>query len=129
MTGLLNKVLPSRRTIGQRAERIAEKYLKQYQLKTLQKNYHSRFGEIDIIMHDQDSIVFIEVRCRNNTNYGSGAETVTASKQQKIIKTAQVYLQQHPEYKNTPARFDVVSICNNKSENKADIDWIKNAFC
>ncbi|MCW8901366.1 MAG: YraN family protein, partial [Gammaproteobacteria bacterium] len=97
----------------------------------LKRNYHCRFGEIDLIMQDGDSLVFVEVRYRRNNHFGSGAETVTASKQSKLVKTASAYLQQHAKLNQYPARFDVVSITGavEKSNiHNIEFDWIKNAF-
>lgn len=79
---------PSQRK-GLHYEKLALKYLKKQGLKFSGKNYHCRLGEIDLIMLDHEGIVFIEVRYRANSNYGSGLDTVTRSKQQKLRLTAQ----------------------------------------
>ena len=78
-------------------------------------------GEIDLIMIDQQTLVFVEVRLRNNPNHGSGAESVTRSKIRKIVKTAEFYLMKYPIPGNLDCRFDVISMDNK-------IDWIQNAF-
>lgn len=75
-------------------------------------------------MLDQQVLVFVEVRMRNREGYGSGAETVTASKQTKIIRTAEHYRSSNPRLSNLDCRFDVISL----SENKQKIDWYQNAF-
>ncbi len=77
-------------------------------------------------MEDGDIIVFVEVRYRKNTRFGSGAESITHAKQAKLIATALYYLQKHPKYHNRPTRFDVISITNQIQQN--GIDWIKDAF-
>jgi len=90
----------------------------------VQRNFRARTGEIDLIMEQGSLLTFIEVRFRANPNYGSGADSISRSKQQKIINTAQMFLQKHSrkgarrwdEY-----RFDVVSIGN-------EINWIPGAF-
>ena len=107
-------------------ENLALKYLKKQGLKLLQKNYHCRLGEIDLIMQDEDCIVFIEVRYRNNADFGNGLDTVNINKQHKLIKTAQLYLIQKGLYEKIPARFDVISISN--GELNPQLCWIKNAF-
>ncbi len=107
-------------------EKLALRYLKKQGLKFLQKNYHCRLGEIDLVMSDQGYIVFIEVRYRKNTGFGNGLDTVTKNKQQKLIKTAQLYLIQEGLYEKVPARFDVVSISSGKL--KPELIWVKNAF-
>jgi putative endonuclease len=116
---------------GQYTESLACQYLEDKGLKLLQRNFHCRFGEIDLIMQHSDSLVFVEVRYRCNTDFGSGAESITASKQSKLIKTASAYLQQHAKLSKYPARFDVVSITGSietSNINNINIDWIENAF-
>lgn len=119
---------------GAHAEKLAEKLLKQNGLRLIQRNYRCKCGEIDLIMQDSDIIAFIEVRLRTNRSYASGAETVTLSKQRKIINAASHYLQRNSKLMENPARFDVVSVsCSgNKPGNTpgehADFDWVKNAF-
>jgi len=116
---------------GQYTENLACQYLEDKGLKLLQRNFHCRFGEIDLIMQHNDSLVFVEVRYRRNTDFGSGAESITASKQSKLIKTASAYLQQHAKLSKHPARFDVVSITGpieTSNINNINIDWIENAF-
>jgi putative endonuclease len=107
---------------GLAAEKLAANYLISHGLKMLEKNYHCRFGEIDLIMIDNKTIVFIEVRLRTNDKFGCAANSITSTKQQKIISTAQHYLQQHGD---CPCRFDAILM------NKVDtnnIEWIRNAF-
>ena len=116
-------------TIGQQAEQHALNFLKQQGLKLITRNYHCRLGEIDLIMTDQQALVFIEVRYRKSQHYGSSAETVTTSKQKKIIHTAEHYLL-HEINTATPAcRFDVVAIYpSGTAQSSLHFDWIKNAF-
>ena len=81
-------------------------------------------------MLDKNMLVFVEVRFRKNNNFGGGLESITAAKQRKLRRTAELYLQQNDKHKN--ARFDVVSMSKNNqtSNNKQEYtyDWIKNAF-
>jgi putative endonuclease len=107
-------------------EKLALKYLKKQGLKFLENNFHSRLGEIDLVMRDKDSIVFIEVRFRENTAFGDGLDTVNKRKQHKLIKTAQLYLIHKGLYEKVPARFDVISISGGKL--KPELSWVKNAF-
>ena len=108
---------------GLDAEKLAATFLTNHGLKLVAQNYHCRFGEIDLIMRDAKSLVFIEVRLRSNTKFGNAAASITPQKQQKLILTAQHYLQQHPE-KNA-CRFDVLLM--DKLDLNA-INWLKNAF-
>ena len=109
--------------IGTLAERQAERFLKQHGYLVLKKNYSTRMGEIDLILQKSDLLVFVEVRMRSNKRYGTGADTVTKTKQKKLIRTAEHYLQRHPNFGNTSMRFDVVSI-----DADGEIDWIPGAF-
>ncbi len=111
---------------GRTAEAQACRYLQQQGLTLLEKNYRCHQGEIDLVMSDGDSTVFIEVRYRRSNRYGSGAESVNLRKQQKLIAAAQSYLQQHRPLANKPARFDVISMHQDKQS--PHIDWIRDAF-
>lgn len=85
-------------------------------------------GEIDLILTDKDQLVFVEVRYRKSSFYGSGAETVTWHKQQKLIRTALYYLQgTKKSLDEISCRFDVVEVSPHP-EGKLDITWIKDAF-
>lgn len=116
---------------GEYTESLACQYLENKGFKLIEKNFNCRLGEIDLIMKDSDSLVFVEVRYRRSNNFGSGAESVTASKQAKLIKTASLYLQQHAKLNKYPSRFDIVSITGfieTDDINNIDFDWIENAF-
>lgn len=116
---------------GQYTENLACQYLENKGFKLIEKNFNCRLGEIDLIMKDNDSLVFVEVRYRRSNDFGSGAESVTANKQSKLIKTASLYLQQHDKYNKNPSRFDIVSITGiieTNDINNIDFDWIENAF-
>jgi putative endonuclease len=108
-------------------EKTAMLYLQRQGLEILDNNFRSKLGEIDLIMKDKNTIVFIEVRFRAINNYGDGAETITKSKQLKIIKTAKSFLSQKKLW-NNPCRFDVVSINKHPNNTKVDINWIPAAF-
>ena len=111
---------------GHAYERIAEKYLtkKDHTIKT--RNYHTKRGEIDLIMQDGNTIVFIEVRYRKSSLYGTAEETITKTKQSKIIYSAKHYIAKFKLW-NMNARFDVITIKPNSS-NQIEINWLKNAF-
>ena len=111
--------------IGAKQESIALKFLQQKGLKLITKNFRSKIGEIDLIMHDTTQIIFIEVRYRNLKSHGTPAETVNYTKQQKIIKTSTIYLIQNNLYDKVNIRFDIISINNDPV---SPIEWIKNAF-
>ncbi len=111
---------------GKHFEILALKFLRKQGLRQFQLNFHSRFGEIDLIAQDADVLVFIEVRYRKNRNHGDAAATVNFYKQQKIIRTAEHYLQKKGLTNKMPCRFDVIGISG--SLDALEIQWIKNAF-
>lgn len=112
------------RQLGKNGEAEALKFLEKNGLKLIEQNYHCRQGEIDLIMRDQETLVFIEVRFRKNSLYGSPLETVDHKKQAKIITTTQHYLSRNPSSRQI--RFDVIGLSPNR--NGIDIQWAKNAF-
>ena len=111
---------------GKEAETLAGSYLARQGLSLVQRNYHSRHGEIDLVMSDGDCIVFVEVRYRRQSAFGSGAETVDHRKQARITACARYYLQQHPAASARPCRFDVISISGNLKD--PQFEWITDAF-
>ena len=111
---------------GHAWEKFAIDYLKDQGLKLICKNYNCRLGEIDLIMQDQDNLVFVEVRYRKFEDYGDSAASVNRQKQRKIINTAKLYLLENDLYDKCYCRFDVVAI--NLKHNQPDIEWISNAF-
>ncbi|MCJ8320237.1 MAG: YraN family protein [Colwellia sp.] len=120
------------RKIGQIAEEFASRYLASQGLTTLVRNFQNRQGEIDLIMKDHDTFVFIEVKYRKNNNFGGAIAAIPYKKQQKIRQCAKFYLQrlQINEY-NTPCRFDVVAVegdINESNQTSPKITWLKNAF-
>lgn len=115
----------SSQTTGEHAEKTALNYLEKHGLTLVAKNYHSRRGEIDLIMEDKDTLVFIEIRYRKSAKYGSALESVNTQKQSRIIHTAQTYIQKNAS-NYSAYRFDVVALKPNNDT--IDIDWIKDAF-
>ncbi|MGK0499523.1 MAG: putative endonuclease [Oceanicoccus sp.] len=110
-------------------EQKACHWLQQQGLEYIEKNYHCRAGEIDLIMQQQQYLVFIEVRYRKHNRYGDGLESVDWRKQQKLNKAAKHFLQQRNRYQSWPCRFDVLAV-RPITENSATLHWtwIKNAF-
>ena len=107
---------------GSRYEEQALAYLKKHHLKLIAKNFHAKTGEIDLIMVENQTIVFVEVRYRKSADYGSSLESINYTKQQKIKKTAQYFLYRHAVYQKHMARFDVIAIDGDK------LEWVKAAF-
>jgi len=110
---------------GAWAEDLACRHLLDQGLRLLNRNYRCRHGEIDLVMQEATTIAFVEVRLRSRTNFGSGAESVDARKQARLLSSAEHYLQRHATLL-TDCRFDVVSI--RRSGNSHQIEWIRHAF-
>ncbi len=113
----------SSKSVGDNAENQACSYLQQRGLKLIERNYRTQRGEIDLIMQQDKTLVFVEVRLRTNERFGSAAESITPRKQGRIIAAAQRYLQQQPS--PLTCRFDVVAISGKEAPS---INWIPNAF-
>ena len=112
-----------KRTAGTSAEDIACAYLQRRGLRLLLRNYRCHRGEIDLIMRDAEYLVFVEVRYRRRDAFGSAAESISATKRERIVMTANHYLQRKSV--EPPCRFDVVAV---HGGNLQDIDWIRDAF-
>lgn len=116
--------------MGTTAEIYAEQFLQQQGLITRTRNYRCKLGEIDLIMLENnprgDILVFVEVRLRTNKRFAPALETVDYRKQQKIIKTALRFLQEHKLYDKIACRFDVIAL--DQTGTAPPVQWIKNAF-
>ena len=111
---------------GLEAEKIAATFLVNHGLKLLVQNYHCRFGEIDLVMTDAKTLVFVEVKLRSSNQFGGAAASITQQKQKKLILTAQHYLQQHVKNQSQIAcRFDAILM---SKTDLSSIEWIRNAF-
>lgn len=106
-------------------ENVACIYLKKQGLRLLLRNYRCKMGEIDLIMQDKDQLVFVEVRYRKTTSYGSSAESIDYKKQIKLLRTAEFYLLTTKMHFRL-VRFDIIAIQH--QENHYTIQWIKNAI-
>lgn len=109
------------RLIGKKAEDIACRFLIKNGLTLITRNYHCRYGEIDLIMQDGDNLVFVEVRYRNSDKFGSAIESVSHAKQRKLVFAANHYLHAYPT--SLAMRFDVIAISGHQ-----ETEWITNAF-
>ena len=107
--------------LGQSAETRAEVFLVSQGLTPITRNWRCRFGEIDLIMQDGATRVFVEVRLRSRSDFGGAAASVTPAKQRKLLAAARQYLTTLKTL--PPCRFDVVALTGN-----APPEWIKNAF-
>lgn len=95
--------------LGYDGEEIACEFLSNSSYKILARNYHSRFGEIDIIAKDKNCLVFVEVKTRSSKSYGTPLEAITKSKLSKLIKTSQFYISQN-KLGDIDYRFDAIEV-------------------
>lgn len=104
----------STKQIGDAGEELAAKELAKAGYFILDRNFRTRFGEIDIVAKKENTLIFVEVKAKKNDAFGAPAEMVTRGKQKKIIHTAQSYIQEN-EYQGT-WRIDVVAIMGDEIE-------------
>lgn len=115
----------NRRAQGEHYEVAAEKHLISCGLSPIERNFTVKGGEIDLIMRDGHTIVFVEVRYRRSQSFGHAAETVTRSKINKLIKAANLWLlKQGLSVYSSDFRFDLVAIHQHGDQ----VEWIKNAI-
>ncbi len=117
---------------GAQAENLALSFLQDQGLKLIERNYACRSGELDLIMLDGESLIFIEVRLRTNNNFGGAAGSITRTKRQRLEKTALHFLQSHPVFSHRLCRFDLICLTsaqsNNDEHHQKPIEWLKGVF-
>ena len=113
--------------VGKTVELYALNYLNQAGLKTITQNWSCRFGEIDLIMLEQDTLVFVEVRYRKSSHFGGALDSIDQHKCAKIIKTAESFLNKYPQWLEHACRFDVITAHPSATE-AFTLDWIQDAF-
>ncbi|MBS8241996.1 YraN family protein [Marinobacter lipolyticus] len=117
---------PGSKAIGTQTEAVAARYLQSRGVSILERNVYNRGGEIDLIGQDGDTLVFFEVRFRGLNSLVGAAESITPSKQRKLIRAASFYLHRNG-LSSAPCRIDVVAIAPGEVS-KYRIQWIKNAI-
>jgi len=116
----------TRQQTGQWAEAIVHEYLCEQGLRSVERNFRCKTGEIDLIMWHGLYLVFVEVRYRASQRYGGAIASINARKQAKLLQTAQYYLLKHPRLQNALCRFDTVLVSG--SVDAPQIEWLQNAF-
>ncbi|HET7662865.1 MAG TPA: YraN family protein [Rhodanobacteraceae bacterium] len=114
------------RRIGDTFELRARRHLQKAGLAPVAHNYSTRFGELDLVMRDGDTLVFVEVRYRRNAHFGGAAASVTSRKRERLIRAASGFLAAHPQYADGDCRFDVVTF--EGDGDKARCHWQQAAF-
>ena len=112
----------NKRKVGDDYELMALQYLQEKGILILKKNYRNRFGEIDLIGTDGETLIFFEVKFRKNLTAGFAEEAVDYKKQHMICRISDFYRVQYRVLDTTPIRYDVIAI------NETNIRWIQNAF-
>lgn len=112
--------------LGESGEELAKRFLESSGYCIVARNWRCKLAEIDIIARDGETLVFIEVKTRTDSAFGSPADAVTLRKQRQIGKAAQWYLAEHDLF-GTPARFDVIAIVLGKG-GRHQVEHIPAAF-
>ncbi|MGV8919297.1 MAG: YraN family protein [Pseudomonas sp.] len=112
---------------GREAETFALQYLQQQRLQLITQNWLCKRGELDLVMLDGDTVVFVEVRYRRHAGWGGALESVDFRKREKLVLAAQLFLQHESHWADFPCRFDVIAI-NGDPGSAPSLNWLKNAF-
>lgn len=111
----------NRLSVGRLGERYAEEFLKNLGYKILERNYHSRFGEIDLIAEENGTVIFVEVKLRSGSEFGTPLEAITQKKLSKMIKTSQFYMLKNP---NQNIRYDAIELMMKQED--ISVEHVKN---
>jgi putative endonuclease len=120
----------STRASGARYEDLALAHLERNGLVLLERNFNCRYGELDLVMREGDTTVFVEVRYRSGRGggkvFGDGIDSVGAAKRAKLTRAAQAFLAAQPRLARQACRFDVIAIADTATA--PSMDWRRNAF-
>jgi putative endonuclease len=120
----------TRAAAGAQGEHAALAHLQHAGLRLVARNFSCRLGELDLVMLDDQTLVFIEVRYRRGAAYrsgfGDGMESISAAKRAKLAKAAAIFLSLHPAHARRACRFDVVALAGDAPA--LTLDWRQNAF-
>ncbi|MEM9171755.1 MAG: YraN family protein [Pseudomonadota bacterium] len=117
----------NRRGAGADAEQFAARWLRDRGLRLIARNHHCRFGELDLVMLDGTTLVVIEVRYRGSGARVRALESITTTKQSRIIQATRHLLMRYPKYARRAVRFDVLAI-DELADTQRQVHWIKSAF-
>lgn len=115
-----------RRATGDSFETRALQLLERGGLSLVERNYNTRYGEIDLVMREGETVVFVEVRYRRGEDFGGALASVTAGKRKRLILAARLFLQSHPQLAQQPCRFDVIAFAGTGQPYESK--WLRNAF-
>jgi putative endonuclease len=120
-------VRTTNRALGDDAENLALRYLKQHGLTPVHRNFACRLGELDLIMRDDSCLVIVEVRFRSHRSFVPAELTVDRRKQSKIVRTTAMFLAWNERFAAIPIRFDVVAV-DADAHGETTLKWIRDAF-
>lgn len=119
-------MVTTRRARGDAVETLARAFLTVHGLRPVAANAGYRVGELDLVMRDGGTLVFVEVRYRRSTAFGGGAASVDAGKRRRLVRAAEQFLLAHREFAALPCRFDVVAASGDPDA--PALEWIRDAF-
>jgi TIGR00252 family protein len=108
---------------GKNAEDLAVEFLQRQGIKVIARNVRSRYGEIDIIAQENDTLLFVEVRLRQSASFGGAAASITAAKQKRLHTAASLYLSERAD--QPPCRFDAILL---SALEVNQIVWLRDIF-
>jgi putative endonuclease len=117
--------MPRNKDIGDKGETLAQTYFTGKGFQILSKNYRTPYGEIDLIIRDDNEVIFVEVKTRTNTSYGFGEEGVSTKKMEHMISSAEFYLAEE-EATSKEWRIDVLAILMDHSGKVHEMEWFEN---
>lgn len=112
---------------GEQAEAWAERHLVAHGLRLLARNWRCRYGELDLVMLEGDTVVFAEVRYRYHARWGGALGSIDSRKQARVVTAAAHFLQEAPQWAEHPCRFDIVAI-EGSGPQAPGLTWLKDAF-
>ena len=121
-----DRTTPSRRARGDEIEALAREHLRGHGLLPVAANARYRDGELDLVMRDGDTLVFVEVRYRRSAAFGGGTASIDAGKIRRIVQAASRFLAAHREHANAPCRFDVIDASGDPASPR--LVWLRDAF-
>lgn len=117
---------PDTAALGRRAEQAALEHLVGQGLRPIDRNFRCRAGELDLVMRDGDTVVFVEVRFRTRRDFGGALDSIDHAKRARIARAAARFLQREPRLREQPCRFDVVAA--RPDGDGLSLEWIRGAF-
>ena len=118
--------MPDRRARGDAVETVALAHLQGHGMHLLARNAQARGGEIDLVMLDAGTVVFVEVRYRASAAFGGGIASIDIHKRRKLVHAAQVFLMKNPRHAQAACRFDVIDASGDPAA--PHLEWLRDAF-